>query len=459
MLLAREAVNLDRSPQTEGSLLATVQRSPAVTGTLTLPISAPQQLAVSPDGRTLAVGALSLDQFEYVGASGSVGNLRLYDARTQGGRGPRLTDFAGARAPVYSSDGALLAYPSSAGVLASIAVRDAHTLTLIRRLSFDPLQLTRYTLDIARARIVIAPDGHTIYSTYEGFSRNTLLPAATFLARWSLPGGRLLSTRRIGVAAVAAVGLSDAGRHIAVVDPRTVSVFEARSLRRLSSVAITPPLATPSGAAISPDGHTIAIASHAGAVSFIDAATGDARRGIGPNTGSVASLAYSPDGRAVASTANNTVIIWDPRSATIREVLDVPGERCNRSRSIAKGRPSTHHRSGSGARMGPYWRAELRTPLRAQRPIALARPGHAAGAAAGALVGWHDVRHPPRHLYRRTVFGQDAAATGIIHRQTGGRRHHCARVVIRRTRARRRRFLRSGPAMADGRARPGSRVR
>ena len=117
MLLAREAVNLDRSPQTEGSLLATVQRSPAVTGTLTLPISAPQQLAVSPDGRTLAVGALSLDQFEYVGASGSVGNLRLYDARTQGGRGPRLTDFAGARAPVYSSDGALLAYPSSAGVL------------------------------------------------------------------------------------------------------------------------------------------------------------------------------------------------------------------------------------------------------------------------------------------------------------------------------------------------------
>ena len=65
MLLAREAVNLDRSPQTEGSLLATLQRSPAVIGTLTLPINAPQQLAVSPDGRTLAVGALSLDQFEY----------------------------------------------------------------------------------------------------------------------------------------------------------------------------------------------------------------------------------------------------------------------------------------------------------------------------------------------------------------------------------------------------------
>ena len=66
MLLAREAVNLDRSPQTEGSLLATLQRSPAVIGTLALPIKGPpQQLAVSPDGRTLAVSALSSRPVRY----------------------------------------------------------------------------------------------------------------------------------------------------------------------------------------------------------------------------------------------------------------------------------------------------------------------------------------------------------------------------------------------------------
>jgi DNA-binding SARP family transcriptional activator/WD40 repeat protein len=322
MLLAREAVNLDRSPQTEGSLLATLQRSPAVIGTVTLPINAPQQLAVSPDGRSLAVGALSLDQFEYLGAS--IGNLRVYDARTQGVKGPRLTDFAGARAPVYSSDGSLLAYPAPEP---SIVVRDAHTLTLVRKLAFDPLQLASYPLDIARARIVIAPDGHTIYSTYQGFSHNTFLPAATFLARWSLPGGRLLSTGRIGSAAVLAEGLTEAGARVAVVDARTVSVFDARSLRRLSWAAITPTLAAPSDAAISPDRHTVAIASQTGGVSFIDVASGNARRGIGPDTGSVASLAYSPNGRAVASAANNTVIIWNPRSATPREVLTVPGEQ------------------------------------------------------------------------------------------------------------------------------------
>jgi DNA-binding SARP family transcriptional activator/WD40 repeat protein len=327
MLLAREAVNLDRSPQTEGSLLATLQRSPAVIGTLTVPINAPQQLAVSPDGRSLAVGALSLDQFEYLGSGGSIGNLRLYDARTQGVKGPRLTDFAGARAPVYSREGSLLAYPTPGPPQPSIAVRDADTLTLVRRLAFDPLQLASYTLDIARARIVIAPDGHTIYSTYQGFSRDTFLPAATFLARWSLPGGRLLSTRRIGSAAVLAVGLTNAGARLTVADARTVSVLDARSLRRLSWAAITPPLAAPSDAAISPDGHTVAIASQMGGVSFIDVASGNARPGIGPNTGSAATLAYSPAGHAVASAANNTVLIWNPRSAMPREVLTVPGEQ------------------------------------------------------------------------------------------------------------------------------------
>jgi WD40 repeat protein len=233
-------------------------------------------------------------------------------------------DFGGARAPVYSSDGSLLAYPTP-GPPASIAVRDAHTLTLTRRLALDPLQLARYTPDIARARILIAPDRHTVYSAYQDFSHVTFAPAATFLARWSLPDGRLLSTTRIGNAAVLGLGLTDAGAGVAVVDARTVSEFDAGSLRRLSSVAITPALAASSAAAISPDGHTVAIGSPAGAVSFIDVARGTARQGIGPNTGSAANLAYSPDGRAVANAAHTKVILWNPRSARPTDVLTVSG--------------------------------------------------------------------------------------------------------------------------------------
>ena len=56
MLLARESLNLDRSTQTEGTLLATLLRAPTVVGTFTMPIEdRPQDVRVSPNGRTIAV--------------------------------------------------------------------------------------------------------------------------------------------------------------------------------------------------------------------------------------------------------------------------------------------------------------------------------------------------------------------------------------------------------------------
>lgn len=336
MLLARDALNLDRSPQTEGSLLATLLRSPAAIGTLALPVNGPpQQLALNPDGRMLAVSAVNLDQLNTGNSGAGVGYLRFYDARTHEPKGRRLTDFGGTRGPFYSNDGSLLAYPTQGVPQArdpgfgasnplSIAVRDARTLKLVRNLPFDPLRAAREAPDLARAQILIAPDGRSIYCAYQVFSQARGF-GASYLARWSLSSGRLLSTKRIDRASVLAVGLIDAGTRVSVVDARTVTVFDAHSLRRLSSAAITPPLTKPSVAAISPDGHTIAIGSNAGPVSFIDAATGQAHRGVGPNTGSVANLTYSSDGRAVASIANDTAIVWDPRSAKSRQVLTIPG--------------------------------------------------------------------------------------------------------------------------------------
>ncbi len=67
MLLAREAVNLRSSSQTEGTLMATLLRAPAAISTFSVPItSRPQQLSVSPDGRTL-------------GVADNAGTIRFYD--------------------------------------------------------------------------------------------------------------------------------------------------------------------------------------------------------------------------------------------------------------------------------------------------------------------------------------------------------------------------------------------
>src|SRR5262249_26939587 len=122
MLLAREAVRLDRSPQTEGTLLSTLLRSPAVIGTFALPTGSAPQLALSPDGRTLAVG------------DGNTGAVRFYDTDTHLAAAPQLNDFSGDQPPTYSGNGSLLVYPAGA----ALKVRDAQTRTLIARLPFDP---------------------------------------------------------------------------------------------------------------------------------------------------------------------------------------------------------------------------------------------------------------------------------------------------------------------------------
>jgi hypothetical protein len=263
MLLAREAVNLDRSQQTEGALLATLQRDPAVIGTFALPVGLASQLVMSPDGRTLAVSHFPINHgFTY--PHGSPGDIRFYDPRTRAPLRAPLPHFGGAGPPVYSSDGSLLAYPTDT-FLASIAVRNAHTLARLATLTLASPKSALITPDIAHASILIAPDGRTAYCAYRVYDLTrsfAKFAGATYLARWSLPSGRLLSTTRIDPGAVLALRLTDAGARLLVVDAHSVSTFGASPVRRLSSAAITPALAAPSAAAISPDGATIAVGSH-----------------------------------------------------------------------------------------------------------------------------------------------------------------------------------------------------
>jgi DNA-binding SARP family transcriptional activator/WD40 repeat protein len=330
MLLAREAVKLDRSQQTEGTLLATLQRSPSVIGTLALPVTLAPQLAVSPDGRTLTVSHSLINHYGFQ-IDASLGTVSFYDARTHAPLRPPLTDFFGAGPPVYSSDGSLLAY-ATADTPPSIVVRDAHTRARLATLRFDPFQIARLTPDIAHASILISPDGRTVYCAYRVFDlEHTEFRAraeATYLARWSLPSAKLLSTTRIDPGAVLALRLSAAGRRLLVVDARRVNVFDASSLRRQASVAIAPAPVAPTAAAISPDGRVVALGSQAGQVSFVDASTGRARAGAGAHGGAVTGVTYAPDGGAVVTVgSDNRVVVWNPTTARAATVLTAPAEQ------------------------------------------------------------------------------------------------------------------------------------
>jgi DNA-binding SARP family transcriptional activator/WD40 repeat protein len=300
LLLAREAVSLDQSPQTEGTLLSTLLRSPGVIGTFALPTNSAPQIAISPDGRTLAVSDSDANQ------------VRFYDARTHAVQRAPLDDFVGDQPPAYSSDGSLLVYPAGA----FLVVRDAHTLALRAKLPFTPLVAQEETDQIPGGSILVAPDRSTVYYAYWVINAAGH-PGGAYIARWSLSSGHRLPTLRVGSGALLAFRLVDGGSRLIVVGSRQLGVYDAHSLALIRSVPVTPAPSSPSAAAISPDGRTVLIGSDNGSVSFVDVATGAARRGYGGQGAAVAGALYSPSGRTAVTFGDNShVTVWDPSTNT-----------------------------------------------------------------------------------------------------------------------------------------------
>ncbi len=307
-LLAREAVALDTAPQTEGTLLSTLMRSPAVIATFSMPTNSAPNVSVAPDGQTLAV------------ADGVADQVRFYNTRTRAPVGRLLSDFFGDQPPTYSSDGSVLVY--SAG--AFLAVRDARTLALRKRLLIGPPFSKQQGADVPDASVMIGPDQRTVYYAY-WLLNQAGQPTYAYLARWSMPSGRRLPTVRLGSGPLLAVSLIDGGTEVMVVTARDVDTYDAQTLRLERSVAIAPRPASPSAAAVSPDGASIAIGAQNGSVSFVDATTGAARAGAGGHTAAVASVAYTPDGRGVMTAGDDgRVIVWDPATGTEAAVLPGP---------------------------------------------------------------------------------------------------------------------------------------
>jgi WD40 repeat protein/DNA-binding SARP family transcriptional activator len=309
-LLAREAVTLDRSPQTEGTLLTTLLRSPAVVATFSLPTNSTPQVAVSPDGGSLAVSDSVSD------------TVRFYDARTRA-LGGQLSDFFGDQPPVYSRDGSRLVYRTGP----ALAVRDAHTLALRARLPIGPPFSQELTADVPEGSILIAPDRRTVYYAYWQMTAGGQ-PATAYLARWALPSGRRLATVPLGRGPLLALRLLDAGRRLVVVTGRTMHTYDAITLAPLRSVAIRPVPLLPSAASVSPDGATVAIGSQNGAVWFVSASSGQARRAHGGHGANVASALFAPDGRTAVTVGDDgKVIVWDPDDLEALKVLPGAPER------------------------------------------------------------------------------------------------------------------------------------
>ena len=304
LLLARQAVAIDDSPQTRSYLLADLLRAPAVEGVMHGEEDILRSIAVSPDGKTLVVGDFNVGllffdarTYERLGeplriarrvdslayspdgqtiAVGGPGYIRLIDARTRRrlatahlGNGGSADDDESVSSIAFTRDGSRLAVVmASESDLLSVRVRDATSL--------------------AAAGPPVWPDGFAgayVGSYYQtpGFAltpdgRSVVIPSdADELVWWNVRSGT--PTRRVKIGA---------GHH---------------------------------ALALSPDARTIAVGVERG-IQLVDTKSGAVRTASGALGGAATWLLFSPDGETVASTGlDGTVALWDAGSATLSETL------------------------------------------------------------------------------------------------------------------------------------------
>ncbi len=218
---------------------------------------------------------------------------------------------------MYSPDGSLIVYNGSEGD-EDLEVRDAHTLRLTASLPVANVTKPEY---VPGGNVAIAPDDRTVYYAYWENYPSAVGPA--YIERWSLPSGG--PTVPIGTESILAMRLIDGGSRLLLIGNRSVSEFDARSLRRLFAVRYAPSPVAPTTAAIVPGGREVAIGAQNGAVWFVNSTTGAARQGSVPQQGGVLSVLDSPlTGAVVTVGAEGGVIVWDPATARPLQILDGP---------------------------------------------------------------------------------------------------------------------------------------
>lgn len=301
LLLGLEGVKLDDSLQTRSDLLKALLHSPQATAVLHVGRIAapPQAIALSPDGRTLAV------------LNGN-GELWFYSTATRRpiGAPVRNVPWQFLWAPQFTPDGADLAVQRGPGV----ELIDVRTHRVVRtvRIQQDPSAVT--------SPVMLSPDGRILH-----------LQLGSVIQSWDVSTGRPVAraqVRGLGNQMVAIAGGSGqvvdlttaAGGRIQVRDGMTLAI------ERSFPVPLPDRSTFPSYTlAVSPNARTAVYAANTGSdisLRFVDLRSGRVTVGSGGEAGG-GLVAVSPDGRTAVSVDLDHVDIsvWDVASATVVETL------------------------------------------------------------------------------------------------------------------------------------------
>ena len=300
LLLARQAVAIDDSPHTRGYLLQDLLRSPAAIGVMHGPDAdgaggLVRAIAVSPDGKTLAVGGQ--------------GGLLLFDARTFEQTGDLRSVATFVESVAYSPDGRVLAVGADDGV--RLLDADTHEQIGATYVNGSGSRLA-FTRDGSRLVVVASLDERP--GAIWILDASTLEPVGApieprnFEGQWFYPYWINPS-----------VALSADGRTI-VSTSRDGRVIWWDLARRKPKLTVKVE-AGYRAVAMSPDGRTAAIGIDK-RVLFVDVPTGATWESRSVLPANPNWLLFSPDGKTLVSTGSDgAVTVWDVASRTIRETL------------------------------------------------------------------------------------------------------------------------------------------